>query len=712
MRAIAPSLTLPLVMSLTLSFSVLHGAGADSPLTYPKTRHADVVDTYHGVKVPDPFRWLEDDNSEETKAWVKAQNEVTFGYLNQLPRRAALRERLQKLWNFERFGVPYKRGDRYFFSRNSGLQNQSVLYVADSLTAEPKVLLDPNTLSKDGTVSLTESAPSEDGKMLVWGTSGGGSDWQEFRIKNIDTGEDLPETLKWIKFSGASWAKDGSGFYYSRYPEPKTGAALTQANKNKTVYFHKLNTPQSEDKLVYARPDQPDWGLNAGVTDDGRYLIFHISLGTDPKSRVYYKDLQTDGPVVELLNDFDAAYGFIENVGPVFYFHTDLDAPRYRVIAIDTTKPGKTGWREVIPQTENKLEGASVVGGQLICEYLQDARSMVKAYDLEGKWLRDVALPGLGSVGGFGGRKEDKETFYAYSSFTSPSTIYRYDVASGTSTPYRVPKLDFDGSPYETKQIFFTSKDGTRVPMFLVHKKGIQMDGSNPTLLYGYGGFDISLSPGFSVSRAVWLEMGGVFALANLRGGGEYGSEWHDAGIKLKKQNVFDDFISAAEWLVKEGYTRPAKLAIQGGSNGGLLVGACMTQRPDLFGAALPAVGVMDMLRFHEFTIGWAWKSDYGSSEDPAEFKALYAYSPLHNLKPGTRYPATLVTTADHDDRVVPAHSFKFAARLQECQAKDGPPVLIRIETSAGHGAGTALTKVMDETADAWAFLAKELGIQ
>ncbi len=712
MRAIAPSLTLPLVMSLTLSFSVLPGAGADSPLTYPKTRHADVVDTYHGVKVPDPFRWLEDDNSEETKAWVKAQNEVTFGYLNQLPRRAALRERLQKLWNFERFGVPYKRGERYFFSRNSGLQNQSVLYVADSLTAEPKALLDPNTLSKDGTVSLTESEPSEDGKLLVWGTSGGGSDWQEFRIKNIDTGEDLPETLKWIKFSGASWAKDGSGFYYSRFPEPKAGAALTQANKNKTVYFHKLNTPQSEDKLVYARPDQPDWGLNAGVTDDGRYLIFHISLGTDPKSRVYYKDLQTDGPVVELLNDFDAAYGFVENIGPVFYFHTDLDAPRYRVIAIDTTKPGKTGWREVIPQTENKLESASVVGGQLICEYLQDARSMVKAYDLEGKWLRDVALPGLGSVGGFGGRKEDKETFYAYSSFTSPSTIYRYDVASGNSTPYRVPKLDFDGSPYETKQIFFTSKDGTRVPMFLVHKKGIKLDGANPTLLYGYGGFDISLSPGFSVSRAVWLEMGGVFALANLRGGGEYGSEWHDAGIKLKKQNVFDDFIGAAEWLVKEGYTRPAKLAIQGGSNGGLLVGACMAQRPDLFGAALPAVGVMDMLRFHEFTIGWAWKSDYGSSEDPAEFKALYAYSPLHSLKPGTRYPATLVTTADHDDRVVPAHSFKFAARLQECQAKDGPPVLIRIETSAGHGAGTALTKVMDETADAWAFLAKELGIQ
>ncbi|HSJ04858.1 MAG TPA: prolyl oligopeptidase family serine peptidase, partial [Verrucomicrobium sp.] len=556
-------------------------------------------------------------------------------------------------------------------------------------------------------------APSEDGKMLVWGTSGGGSDWQEFRIKNIDTGKDLPEVLKWIKFSGASWAKDGSGFYYGRFPEPKAGAALTEANKNKAIYFHKLGTEQAEDKLIYSRPDQPDWGFYANVTDDGHYLILTVTLGTDPKTRIYYKDLRkADAPVVELLNDFDAAYGLIDNVGPVFYFHTDLAAPRYRVIAIDTTKPEQANWKEILPQSQHKLEGASIVGGQLLCEYLQDARSAVRAFDLEGKLIREVTLPGLGSVGGLGGRQEDKETFYAYSSFNSPSTVYRYDVASGTSTPYRVPKLDFDGTPFETKQVFFSSKDGTKVPLFIVHKKGLKLDGTNPCLLYGYGGFDISLSPGFSVSRAIWLEMGGVFVMANLRGGGEYGSEWHDAGIKLKKQNVFDDFIGAAEWLIKEGYTSSQHLAIQGGSNGGLLVGACMTQRPELFKAALPAVGVMDMLRFHKFTIGWAWKSDYGSSEEPAEFKALYAYSPLHNLKPGTRYPATLITTADHDDRVVPAHSFKFAARLQECQAKDGPPVLIRIETSAGHGAGTALTKVMDETADAWAFLAKELGIQ
>jgi prolyl oligopeptidase len=698
---------------LALSFAMSSFSSAAPPLPafdYPATAKGDTVDEYHGTKVPDPFRWLEDDNSAETKAWVQAQNKVTFSYLESLPKRVEIRQRLQTLWNFERFSVPRKRGGRYFFSRNSGLQNQSVLHVAESLSSAPRVLLDPNTLSSDGTVSLTESQPSDDGKMLVWGTSKAGSDWQEFRIRNIDTGEDLPEVLRWIKFSGASWAADGSGFYYGRFPEPKEGGALTEQNKNKSIYFHKLGTPQTEDRLVYARPDQPDWGFYAGVTDDGRYLILTVTEGTDPRTRVYYKDLSApDAAVVELLNDFDASYSFIENVGPVFYFLTDLDAPRYRILAIDTTKPARDQWREIIAQSPHKLDGASVVGGQLICDYLQDARSAVRAYDLEGRLIREVELPGLGSVGGFSGRREDVETFYAYSSFTSPTTIYRYDIASGTSTPYRVPNLDFDGTPYETQQVFFTSKDGTRVPMFLVHRKGLKRDGSHPTLLYGYGGFDISLTPGFSVSRAVWLEMGGVFALANLRGGGEYGSDWHEAGTKLKKQNVFDDFISAAEWLVKEGYTRPEKLAIQGGSNGGLLVGACMTQRPELFGAALPAVGVMDMLRFHKFTIGWAWKSDYGSSEDPAEFRALHAYSPLHNLQPGTKYPATLVTTADHDDRVVPAHSFKFAARLQESQAPGGPPVLIRIETSAGHGAGTALSKVMDETADVWAFLAKEL---
>jgi prolyl oligopeptidase len=683
------------------------------PLHYPVTTKSEVVDDYFGTRVADPFRWLEDDNSAETKAWVQAQNKVTFGFLEGIPQRAKIRERLEKLWNYERFGIPFRRGDRWFFTRNSGLQNQSVLYVSDKPDGEPRELLDPNKLSADGTTSLTETAPSEDGKLLVYGTSGAGSDWQEFRVRDVATGEDKPDVLRWIKFSGATWARDGSGFYYSRYPKPKAGAALTQKNENQSIWFHKPGTRQDADTLVYARPDKPQWGFYAYVTEDGRYLVVTVTEGTDPRNRIFYRDLsQPRGGMVELLNKFDADYGFIENEGSVFYFKTNLDAPRYRIIAIDVAKPEKENWREVVPQSEHKLDSVSFASGQLLCEYLQDAKSTVKAFDLQGKLVRDVELPGIGSISGFGGRKDDKELYFAFSSFTSPTTIHRYDIAGGTSTIFRKPKLDFDGSHLETKQVFVTSKDGTRVPMFLVHRKGLALDGSNPTLLYGYGGFDISLTPGFSVARAVWLELGGVFAMANLRGGGEYGSEWHQAGTKLRKQNVFDDFIACAEWLNKERYTQPAKLAIQGGSNGGLLVGACMTQRPDLYGAAIPAVGVMDMLRFHKFTIGWAWKSDYGSSEQPQEFKALHAYSPLHNLKPGTRYPATLVTTADHDDRVVPAHSFKFAARLQECQAKDGPPVLIRIETSAGHGAGTALKKVMEETADEWAFLVKVLGMQ
>lgn len=696
-----------------LCMFMLASAAAAQPLPYPSTKKSDVTDDYFGTKVADPYRWLEDDNSAETRAWVKAQNEVTFAFLEAIPQRSAIRERLEKLWNYERFGIPFKRGDRWFFTRNSGLQNQSVLYVSDAADGEARELLDPNKLSKDGTVSLTESTPSEDGKLLVYGTSTGGSDWQEFRIRDIGTGQDMADVLRWIKFSGASWARDGSGFYYSRYPEPKEGAALTEKNENQSIWFHKPGTKQETDTMVYARPDQPQWGLSGGVTDDGRYLIITVTEGTDPKTRVYYRDLtKPRSGVVELLNQFDAAYDFIENEGTTFYFNTNLDAPRRRVIAIDVENPQRENWREIVPQSAHKLDGVSLSGGQLLCEYLQDAKSAVKAFDLQGKLIRDVELPGIGTISGFGGRKEDKELYYAFSSFTTPTTIHRYVIESGASTVFRKPKIDFDGSGLETKQVFVNSKDGTRVPMFLVHRKGIALDGSNPTLLYGYGGFDISLTPGFSVSRAVWLERGGVFAMANLRGGGEYGTEWHEAGTKLRKQNVFDDFIACAEWLTKERYTQPAKLAIQGGSNGGLLVGACMTQRPELFGAALPAVGVMDMLRFHKFTIGWAWKSDYGSSEKPDEFKAILAYSPLQNLRPGTRYPATLIMTADHDDRVVPAHSFKFASRLQECQAKDGPPVLIRIETSAGHGAGTALTKVIEETADSWAFLIKVLGME
>ena len=686
---------------------------ATAQITYPPTPKGDTVDTYHGTKIADPYRWLENDNAPETKAWVAEQNKVTFKYLEAIPQRNQFKGRLETLWNYERFGIPTEHGGRYFFSRNSGLQNQSVIYFADSLQGTANVLLDPNTFSADGTVSLSMIQPSEDGKYLAYGLSRAGSDWVEFHVREVDTGMDLLDTLKWIKFSGASWAKDGSGFYYGRYPKPQDGAALTQKNINKRVYFHKLGTNQDEDPVIFSRPDRPDWGYSAHVTDDGRYLIIHISLGTDPRNRVYYIDLKhPDDPAVELLNDFDAEYGFIDNDGPVFFFHTDLDAPRYRVIAIDTTKPERKNWRTLIPETKDKLENISLVGGQFICEYLHDAHSLVEAHDLEGKLVHEIKLPGLGTTGGFGGRSKDKETFYAYSSFTTPTSIYRYDIATGVSSIYRMPRLDFDASPFETKQVFATSKDGTKVPMFITHRRGLKLDGGNPCLLYGYGGFNISMTPTFSVGRAVWLERGGMYCVACLRGGGEYGAEWHKAGTKLQKQNVFDDFIACAEYLEKEGYAKPEKLAIQGGSNGGLLVGAAITQRPELFGATLPAVGVMDMLRFHQFTIGWAWKSDYGSSEDPKEFAALRAYSPLHNLKPGTRYPATLVSTSDHDDRVVPAHSFKFAATLQECQAKDGPPVLIRIETSAGHGAGTALNKTIEETADSLAFIAKAIGMK
>lgn len=682
-------------------------------LNYPATRKGDVVDDYHGTRIADPFRWLEDDNSDETKAWVKAENEVTQGYLKSIPQRDAIRARLTKLWNYERVGLPAKHGGRWFYTRNSGLQNQSVLYVAEKLDAEPRVLLDPNGLSKDGTVSLTISSVSEDGKWLAYGTSAGGSDWNQIRIRNVDSGEDLPETLEWIKFSDASWARDGSGFYYGRFPEPKKGASMTEANKFKRLYFHKLKTPQSEDVEVYGEPENPDRGFYGNVTDDGRYLIITVSEGTDPKNRIYYKDLtKPEAPVVKMLDKFDADYGFIDHIDGTFYFHTNKDAPRYRVIAIKVDAPEEKHWREIIPQGESKLDSVSCVGDQLLCEWLKDARSMAAAYDLEGKRIREIELPGIGSVMGLGGKRTEQETFYAFSSFTVPGAIYRYEVPSGKSTVHRTPKIEFDGSAYETQQVFFKSKDGTQVPMFVTCRKGLKLDGSNPCLLYGYGGFNISLTPSFSVSRAVWLELGGVLAVANLRGGGEYGEDWHQAGTKLKKQNVFDDFISAAETLIAQGYTQPSKLAIQGGSNGGLLVGACMTQRPELFGAAIPAVGVMDMLRFHKFTIGWAWKSDYGSSEDAKEFAALRAYSPLHNLKPGTKYPATLVMTADHDDRVVPAHSFKFAATLQEAQAKDGPPVLIRIETSAGHGAGTALNKLIEETSDQWGFLVKALGME
>jgi len=681
-------------------------------MTYPRAEKENQQDNYHGTIVADPYRWLEDDNSPRTHEWVEAENKVTFDFLDKIPEREAIKHRLTELWNFERYGIPSKEGGRYFISRNDGLQNQSVVYTMESLDAEPKMLLDPNTLSSDGTVALAGESVSDDGNLFAYGISRAGSDWEEWKVRDVRTGQDLPDLVNWVKFSGASWTKDSQGFYYSRYDEPDKTNAMKGVNYFQKLYYHRLGTGQSEDKLIYNRPDHKDWLFGGLVTDDGRYLCIHISQGTDQRNRFYYRDLtDSNAPVVELLNDFDAEYDFIGNVGTTFYFKTDLDAPRGRLIAIDLTRPARANWHEVIPQSADSLSGVSFVNDQLIASYLQDAHSRVRIFARDGSPVRDVELPGIGSTGGFGGKQKDTETFYSFTSYTTPGTIYRYDLRSGTSTVFRQPKSAFDGSQYETKQVFYRSKDGTRVPMFITGRKGLKKDGSNPVYLYGYGGFKISLSPSYSPAMAAWLEMGGIFAVANLRGGGEYGEEWHEAGMKLKKQNVFDDFIAAAEWLISNHYTRREKLAIGGGSNGGLLVGACLTERPDLYGAALPAVGVMDMLRFNKFTIGWAWQSDYGSPDDPQQFKALRAYSPLHNIHPGTKYPPTLITTADHDDRVVPAHSFKFAATLQAAQG--GPaPVLIRIETKAGHGAGKSTTKLIQESADKWSFLAKELNMK
>jgi len=700
---------------LTGMFTSAAPAGAQT-LQYPAARKSDVVDDYHGTRVPDPYRWLEDPDSPESRAWIEAENRLTAAYLAEIPARSTIRERLTKLWNYPKYGTPFRKGRRYFFFKNDGLQNQSVLYKQASLTADPETLLDPNLLSEDGTVALSTMAVSDDGRLLAYGTSASGSDWEEFRVRDVAQGRDLSDYLKWIKFSGASWTNDGAGFFYSRYPEP-ADKALTDVNRFQRLYYHRLGTDQAQDLLVYERPDQPDWGMNAEVTDDGRYAVMHVWLGTDRRNRVYYLDLKdakrpkVTGEVVRLLDDFDASYAFVGNDGPVFYFLTDLDAPRKRVIAIDTRHPERARWREIIPQGPDVLDGVQIIHDTFVANSMHDASSRLRLFAHDGRFVKDLPLPTLGSIGGISGERKDDEMFYAFTSFLYPTTIFRYDFKSGVTSVFKAPAIDFDPSGYETKQVFYTSKDGTRVPMFITHQKGLHLDGSNPTYLYGYGGFNISLTPSFSVSMLVWLQMGGVYAVPNLRGGGEYGEEWHQAGMHDRKQNVFDDFIAAAEYLIAQGYTSPSKLAIAGASNGGLLVGAAITQRPELFGAALPAVGVMDMLRFHKFTIGWAWVTDYGSADSAAQFPYLYKYSPLHNIRAGTRYPATLVTTADHDDRVVPGHSFKFTAALQAAQA--GPqPVLIEIETKAGHGAGKPTSKLIEEQADRMAFLVKNLGLE
>lgn len=691
-----------------------------APMDYPQARRGDVVDDYHGTQVADPYRWLEDPDAPESRTWIDAQNQLTRSWIDAVPQRAAIQDRLHALWNYERYGVPFQQAGRYFWTRNDGLQNQSVLYVADGLDADPRPLLDPNSWSDDGTVSLASYSVDHRAKVIAYGKSDGGSDWVTWSFRDIDSGKDLPDTLTWTKFTGMSWLKDDSGVFYSRYPTPT--AQLQDVNEDNKLWFHAMGTDQADDLLIFDQPEFPRRSYHAQVSWDGSLLIITSSEGTEDKSRVYIKDLtgdwRDDAPgqdVQPLLVDFDAGYYFIAKEGDRLFFWTNKDAPKGRIVAIDIDQVDgpvdSATLTEIVPQGEHPLQKANRIGDHLVLGLLVDAHDVIEVVDLDGKPVRTVDLPGVGSVSGFSGDPDSDETFYAYTGFTDPSTIYRYDVGTGQTDLFRRPDVDFDPDDFETKQVFYNSADGTRIPMFITHKKGLELTGDNPTLLYGYGGFNVSLSPWFSVSNQVWMELGGVYAVANLRGGGEYGEEWHDAGTIHNKQNVFDDFYAAAEYLVAQGYTRPDKLAIQGGSNGGLLVGAAITQRPELFGAALPAVGVLDMLRYHLFTIGWAWASDYGTSDDPEQFATLLKYSPLHNTKPGTHYPPTLITTGDHDDRVVPAHSFKFAAALQEAQG--GPaPILIRIETRAGHGRGKPTTMVIEEKADIYAFLVRALDMK
>lgn len=682
-------------------------------VVYPVTKKVGQVDTYHGVEIADPYRWLEDIDSDETAAWIKAQNDVTSDYLARIPGRDRIAARATEIWNFNRWGVPSREGKQWFWFKNDGLQNQSVLYVGDKPESEGRVLLDPNSLSTDGTIALKDTAFSADGKYMAYGLSSGGSDWEEWRVLDVAKGKPTEDVLKWVKFSEVDWSRDGKGFWYSRYDEPQGENALKARNEFQKLYYHKLGTPQSEDTLVYERKDQPDYSFAADATEDGRYLLVLVGQGTERKNLVLYRDLKAKGKnaaIKELIGEWKAEYDYIGNVGTKFYFRTDDDAPRGRVIAIDLAKPARKNWKTVVEQSDDSLQSADLVGGQLVLNYLHDASSRLRRFGLDGKPKGEIALPGIGTVAAFEGRPGDKQAFYSFASYTTPTSIYRYDVTKGQSTLLHAPTMAFDPSLYETRQVFYTSKDGTRVPMFVVGKKDLVLDGNNPTILYGYGGFRIPQVPTFSASIATWLDQGGVFAVANLRGGGEYGREWHEAGIKTRKQNVFDDFIAAAEYLIAEKYTSPQRLAIRGGSNGGLLVAAAELQRPELFAAAVPAVGVLDMLRFREFTIGKAWESDYGSVLNADEFAAIRAYSPLHNIKPGVAYPATLITTGDHDDRVFPAHSFKFAAAMQAANPK-GKPQLIRIDVRAGHGQGKPTAKQIAETADVYAFILNAFGL-
>jgi prolyl oligopeptidase len=676
---------------------------------YPPAKKVDVVDDYNGTKVADPYRWLEDTNSPETTAWVEAENKVTAEYLSHIPERAKIHDRLTELFNYERYSNAFEVAGKYFLFRNDGLQNQDILYVADKPDGAERVLLDPNTLRADGTAALSGLSVDRSAKLVAYAIAQAGSDWSEWHVRDISTGKDLPDLVQWTKFTSAEWTADGRAFYYQRFPQPNDKAALTAANQNAQLYLHRLGDPQSSDKLIYQRPDQPHWMFGPTVSDDGHYLVLNVQTGDAGKNMLFYRDLSAKEPrTVELVSQLQSQFHFLGNQGSTFYIYTTDNAPKGRVIAIDVKRPERANWKEIVAELPETLGSVQYADGKLILSYLKDAHSVAKIATLDGKLVREPALPGLGTTAWSPAHSTDTELIYSFTSFTAPAAFYRYDLRTNQNQLLRASKLSFDPAGYETEQVFYRSKDGTRVPMFLVHKKGLERNGQNPTLLYAYGGFNIAVTPSFSPAFMGWMEMGGVLAVANLRGGSEYGEAWHQAGTKLHKQNVFDDFIAAAEFLIANKYTSTPKLAIFGGSNGGLLIGAVLNQRPDLFGAAMPAVGVMDMLRFNKFTIGAAWEGDYGSPQNPEEFKALFAYSPLHNIRPGVHYPPTLITTSDHDDRVVPGHSFKYTATLQAAQG--GPaPILIRIETRAGHGAGKPTTKRIDEAADRFAFLFHEL---
>ncbi len=671
------------------------------PVTSPDSRKDTISDNYFGEIISDPYRWLEDDKSEETADWVTRQNKSTFDYLDKIPFRSALKDRLSKLWDYEKYSSPFKEGGKYYYFKNDGLQNQSVLYATDDPKSEGDVVLDPNKLSEDGTTALAGMKVSKDGKYLAYLVSEGGSDWSTAYVMDLATNELLKDKLEWIKFSGVSWGPDG--FYYSRYPSTKEGSELSNKNEYHSLFFHKLGDDQAADKLIYKDDKNAQRNVYAGMSDDQRFLLLSVSESTSGNG-VKFIDMSKDpNKIITLVDAFTSDYNFVDNDGSILYFITNNEAPNLKLIAIDTDNIGKENWKTVIAESSDPLEGISIVGDKMFANYLHNASSLIKVHDMKGAYLSDLELPGIGSASGISGKKGEPESFYSFTSFTFPTTIYSLNTETMKSEVFRSPTVDFDPSKYETHQEWYTSKDGTKVPMFITHKKGLVKDGSNLTLLYGYGGFDISLSPSFSISRLPMLESGGIYVVANIRGGGEFGKEWHDSGTKERKQNVFDDFIGAAEYLITEKYTSSEKLAIQGGSNGGLLVGACITQRPDLFAVALPAVGVLDMLRYHNFTIGWAWAGDYGRSDDPEAYKYLKVYSPLHNVKEAA-YPATMITTADHDDRVVPAHSFKFAAELQDKHNGENP-VLIRVGVNAGHGAGKSTEMQIEEAADILSFM-------